>query len=242
MDNRVTKKRIAIHFEYDWLKYVLVILASIFVWYLVFMQINITREFERFDIFVACYDHNGTLSSDFKSKLESDGDTVIRDVNVNFQSPVNEYYGQLFTSAGFTSDILIIPKSNMEVYADWFLELDDVIDGYVPDELKGELDYYVYSAQGRDEDKVNASSVGKTYGIRIDNLKKINVENPPFVFNPRLVNPDLTDEEAEKYETEFYLVVDRNSVKIGDRGKEEKYRDLTQAYEFVRYFLTQYGL
>ena len=76
----------------------------------------------------------------------------------------------------------------------------------------------------------------------MDNLKKITVENPPFVFDVSLLNPDLTEEELKAYDTEFYIVLDKNSVKIGDKGKKEEYHDLTQAYRFVRFFLEKYAL
>ena len=91
MDNRVTKKRVAIHFEYDWLIYLLIIGVVIFATYMVFMQINITRDFERVDVFFACYSHGSDdLSEGFLSDIRADGDGVIREVNLNYQSPTNE--------------------------------------------------------------------------------------------------------------------------------------------------------
>ena len=109
-------------------------------------------------------------------------------------------------------------------------------------ELKDRLDYYVYSSADRDPEYVDPSAEGKIFGIRVDNLKKIAVENPPFVFDVSLLNPDLTEEELKAYDTEFYIVLDKNSVKIGDKGKKEEYHDLTQAYRFVRFFLEKYAL
>lgn len=244
MDNKVTKKRIALHFEYDWLKYLLVIVLSAFVMYMIFMQINITRDFERLEVFFSCYYNNeSSLSNDYLDTIRSEGDDIIREATVSYQSPVGEYYGQLFISSGFTSDVLIIRKSEMEVYANWFLEMDEeVLAACVPEELKDSLEYYVYSSADRDPEYVDPSAEGKIFGIRVDNLKKIAVENPPFVFDVSLLNPDLTEEELKAYDTEFYIVLDKNSVKIGDKGKKEEYHDLTQAYRFVRFFLEKYAL
>ena len=245
MDNKVTKKRVALHFEYDWLKYVLVILASVFVFYMIFMQINITREFERIDVFFACYsNNNAALDDDFLDKLGSEGDDVIREVNIQYQTPVGEYYQQLFTSAGFTADILVVTESDMHRYADWFLEMDDyVLDGIfagAPDGVRDGLEYYVYSEADREPDKVNPNSVGKKFGIRVDNLKKLAVDNPPYIFDVRKLDPSLTEEELSVYDSKFYIVLDKNSVKIGEKGKKEQYRDLKQSFRFVRFFLEKY--
>lgn len=101
MDNKVTKKRVALHFEYDWLKYVLVILASVFVFYMIFMQINITREFERIDVFFACYsNNNAALDDDFLDKLGSEGDDVIREVNIQYQTPGRRVLSAAFYLSG----------------------------------------------------------------------------------------------------------------------------------------------
>lgn len=170
MDNKVTKKRIALHFEYDWLKYLLVIVLSAFVMYMIFMQINITRDFERLEVFFSCYYNNeSSLSNDYLDTIRAEGDDIIREATVSYQSPVGEYYQQLFTTAGFTSDVLIIRKSEMEVYANWFLEMDEeVLAACVPEELKDSLDYYVYSSADRDPEYVDPSAEGKIFGIRVD--------------------------------------------------------------------------
>lgn len=88
MDNKVTKKRIALHFEYDWLKYLLVIILSAFVMYMIFMQINITRDFERLEVFFSCYYNNdSSLSNDYLDAIRAEGDDVIRDATISYQRP-----------------------------------------------------------------------------------------------------------------------------------------------------------
>lgn len=245
MDNRVTKKRIALHLEYDWLKYVLVFALSAFVFYMVFMQINVTREFEKVEVFFSQYAHGAsTVGEEYLSKIREEGDDYIREVNINYQSPNNtEVYSQLFLAAGMTSDVLIIPKSVMDAYATSFVQLtDEVIEQCVPDELKNSVDYYIYSREGRDPEYVYEDGVGKPYGIRVDNLAKLAVENPEFVFNMKTINPEISDEDLSKYDSEFYIVVNRTSIKIGTQGKKEEYHGFTQSYRFVRFFLNKYGL
>ncbi len=245
MDNRVTKKRVALHFEYDWLKYLLVFALSAFVFYMVFMQINVTREFEKVEVFFSQYSHGAsTLGQDYLSKIREEGDDYIREVNLNFQSPNNtEVYGQLFLAAGMTSDVLIIPKSLMDRYTTSFVQLtDEVMEQCVPEELRDSLDYYIYSREGRDPEYVYEDGVGMPYGIRIDNLKKLAVESPEFVFNMKIINPEISDEDLSKYDSEFYIVVNRASIKIGKQGKKEEYHDFTQSYRFVKFFLETYAL
>lgn len=247
MDNRVTKKRVAIHFEYDWLIYLLIIGVVIFATYMVFMQINITRDFERVDVFFACYSHGADdLSDGFLSDIRSDGDDVIREVNLNYQSPTNEYYDTLLTSSGFTSDVLIVRKSDMDRYATWFLEMDDYVLKQVFGDnaaLREAVDYYEYTpGEGATEEE--KAIAGRKYGIRVDNFLKINnatVENSPFTFDLSKHSSSYSEEELAKYDTEFYIVIDRNSTKIGEKGKKEKYRDLTQTYRFVGWFTERYA-
>ena len=62
------------------------------------------------------------------------------------------------------------------------------------------------------------------------------------------VKDDITDDSTKEFLTvttknnnTFYIVIDRNSTKIGDKGKKEKYRDLTQTYRFVGWFTERYA-
>ena len=247
MDNKVTKKRVAIHFEYDWLIYLLIIAAVIFATYMVFMQINITRDFERVDVFFACYSHGADeIGDDFLSDIRNDGDDVIREVNVSYNSPTNDYYDTLLTSSGFTSDVLIIRKSDMDRYATWFLEMDDYVLSRVFGDntaLRDSVDYYEYSP-GENASEEEKALAGRKYGIRVDNFRKINnatVENSPFTFDLSKNSSGYSEEELEKFDTEFYIVIDRNSPNIGEKGKKEKYRDLTQTFRFVGWFTERYA-
>ncbi len=244
MDNKVTKKRLAVHFEYDWIKYVLVILLSCFVMSILFMQINIDRKFEKLEVFIACYDCADTeLDSKFLSTIRAEGDDVIRKVNVNEQAPDGEYFATTYNTAGFTSDVMIIPESYMRGQANWFLEFDEyVIEKAIPEELRDSVEYYEYNTETINEISYNAKDEGKIFGVRVDNLKKLAVENPPFCFNIKTCTPDITDEQAAKYDSKFYMVFLPQSLKIGTKGEESKYHDLTQSYRFAHYFLTEYGL
>ena len=216
MDNRVTKKRAALHFEYDWLIYLLIIALVIFATYMVFMQINITRDFERVDVFFACYSHGSEdIGDEFMSDLGSRGDNVIREVNLNYNSPTNEYYDTLLTSSGFTADVLVVRKSDMERYGSWFLELDDYALNQIfgdNTELRDGADYFEYTPGENPTDEEKALA-GRKYGIRVDNLKKINnaaVENPQFYFDLSKYSNGYTEEELAQYHT----------LNVGDRNAD----------------------
>ena len=243
MDNKVTKKRISLHFEYDWLKYVLVLLASILIFYLVYWQINVTREFEKLDIYFSTYqNNNGTkLSDEFKAHLSSKGDDIIRDVNISYQDPATSTYGALTTTNSYTSDIMILTEKDMKLYGYDYVEInDDIWSECVPDGM--EVERFVFTSEEVELAQFN----GKTYGIRIDNLKKldnsVHKANAPFIFDLRHIIPEDEMEGFEAYDTKFYLTINPNSVNIGKYGKDKNYRHLKQTFEFIRYFLNTYNV
>ncbi len=252
MDNRVTKKRISIHLEYDWLKYLLILVASIVLWYFVFYQINLTRDFEKVDVFFTCYGNSTpSIEKEFLDVLVSENDDYIREVNINFQSPDNEYYSQLYTSHGYVADVLIIPKYYMDNNGFFFKEWTDefIEDLFTPAEGEeftvdiSDLDFYRYTTEGKDPNNAYAEAEGKCYGIRVDNLAKIAVDYPPFWFDPQKMYPDSEINEtwtSEDY-TQYYLVISPNSIKIGNHGRDEAYRHLTQTFRFVRWFVQKYA-
>ena len=145
MDNKVTGKRAAIHFEYDWLKYVLVILASIFLCYFLFTQINATRESEKLDIFFATYKSylsEETFESEIKNAVNKDAKNKIRDVNITFADPLDSDYGSTSTSNAYTADIMILSESDMKDYGHWFVELTpEILAEFVPEKM--ELEYFM---------------------------------------------------------------------------------------------------
>ena len=260
MDNKVTKKRISVHFEYDWLKYIAILIVSIFVWYFVFMQINVTRDFEKIEVFFSQYSTEGPdLSTDFINEMNASGDDVIRDVNVNYQSPKSaETYGTLFQANQLTADIMILPKKYMDSFALYFREWapnpkafvsDESFANYLftPDEgenfsfdwkewFSDENNLYVFNAEGD-----NAASYskwnGRVCGIRIDNLKGIAMDNSPFAFDYKKINPEDTESD-----TEFYLVICSSATNLGKFSKNPKYSGYTHTLRYVRWFLNRYGV
>ena len=243
MDNKVTKKRAALHFEYDWLKYVLVLLASILVFYIIYWQINVTREFEKLDIYFSTYQQNvgTTLSDGFKQKLSEEGDSTIRKVNISYQTPLDNSYTMTMTANSYTSDLMILPDTYMESQSYNFVEFtEDILEECIPEGM--EVEKYVYPST----DEALKKHHGKIYAIRIDNLKKIdnsvNKENSPFVFDLTQFVKEEEKEAYEEYSSKFYLVINPNSVNIGKYGKDTDYQHLKQTFRFVRYFLETYNV
>ncbi len=242
MDNKITKKRAAIHFEYDWLKYVLILLASILVFYIIYWQINVTREFEKLDIYFSTYQNNNgnALSEGFKQKLSESGDDVIRDVNISYSDPSTTTYAMLTTTNSYTSDIMVLTETDMKNQAHNYVEFtEEIWAECVPSDM--EVERYVYQS----EDDVLAHLNGKTFGIRIDNLKKLDnskVVHPAFVFDISTIIPEDEMAGYEAYDTKFYMTINPNSVNIGAYGKDKNYRHLKQTFEFVRYFLEVYNV
>ena len=258
MDNKVTKKRISVHLEYDWLKYIAILIASIFVWYFVFMQINATRDFEKIEVFFSQYSAEGPdLSTDFISELNASGDDVIRQVSVNYQSPRStQTYGTLFQANQMTADVMILPASYMKNFALYFREWAetpaDFVSGadnfanylFTPDEgenfgfdwkswFADENNLYVYNT----EDTAYSQYNGRVCGIRIDNLPGVAIENAPFAFDYKKLDPETKEEN----DTEFYLVICSSATNIGRYSKKEKYRGYTHVLRYVRWLTDRYG-
>lgn len=252
MDNRITKRRVAIHFEYDWLKYIAIIIASVFVCYITFSAINATREYEKIEIFVTSYARNEySMDEDFLTTVKAEGDDYMREVLVHCNSTLNPEYTTLFQGHGPSCDLLIIPKSMMDRSAGAYKWLTDemIADIFTPEEGEqfnvdvSALEYYEYDASVVPDGKGEPLANGRKYGIRVDNLKKMKVQNAPFVFDySKLDDKYNPDEEEEPLDTQFYLVINPKSIKIGEYGKKAEYHHLKQTFRFIRWFLNEYAV
>ena len=172
----------------------------------------------------------------------------MREVNLSIGDFAStEYYRE--QQAGTTGDILILPKSYMDGQGWDYLELTDEVIDYIFTPLAGESDNYDFTAFKNDannfytydydesEGRIMEFADGKRYGIRVDNLLKMNSSSPPFVFDYSLIDPENT----EITETEFYMVFVKKSVKLGPYGADKNYHGLNQAFRFARYFIGKYN-
>lgn len=254
MDNKVTKERISVHFEYDWLKYILILIACIISFYFIFFQINATRSFEKIDVFFSCYDNRvKTLANDYKAYIGTEyDDDVIIDSSVEYSSPTMKEYSTLYQTRVITSDVLVLGESYTLYNAYSFLELtDEILSCILPDGLDANaLEYFVYTQENIDKmgDLNNKQALlGKRYAIKISSLSTIAVgsDTTPFVFDYYEAY-DKEKPETGAYDTEFYMLINSNSVNIGKYNKKEKDRDrygeYYQAFQFVEYFLVTYEM
>lgn len=247
MDNKVTKERLNNHLEYDWFKYVLIILVAVVAFIFIFQQINGDRENETLQVFASCYEYRGgDFAVDAREIINADnerdgnGKTAIRSLVVEPQNPQSDEYGTLLQTHGdVTSDILIVGKTYMEsLYQYSMLTWDDeVIAAAVPEAMRDAVQYW--------EVELN----GTTYrrGIRVDSLPNIDLL---FGFDPGEIPEDsilhesyenLSEDdkaryriEQAKYETEFYLVINPSLVNIGGRDNKAKGDpDDTQTFQLI---------
>lgn len=243
MDNKITRERISVHFEYDWLKYLLLLIASVFAVYMIFYQINVNREFEKIDVFLTCYGNNigsSVIANEYKEYLKDEGDTTIRSVTIEMHSQLESEYGTLLSSHGTTADLLVLSKSQMDsgAYA-YFVLTDEIVDRFIPKDI--EVEYYIQDSE--ETPTIN----GNRYGIRIDNLPGIKSEKPenaPIIFDPSVLSDEVKGD--KKYDSEFYLVVNPSSVNKGEFNRKEKnkekYKGQCQTLQFLTFFLTnQWG-
>ena len=249
MDNKITKKRISRHLEYDWYKYLLIIVLSIALCSYGFYMLNRTRDYEKLDIFISCYKSNeSTFASDFYQTIKAEGGDWMREINLTVSNyATNEYYQE--QQSATTGDILILPKSYMDGQGWDYLELTDAVINHIFTSLVGESDNYDFTAfksnpdnfytyeYNEAEGKIMEFANGKRYGIRVDHLLKMDSASPPFVFDYKLIDA----EDTQNTETEFYMVFSKKSIKIGPYGANSNYHNLNQAFRFARYFIGKYN-
>lgn len=246
MDNKVTKQRVNDHLEYDWIKYIAILVASIVVWVFVFTTINANKDWETINFFVTSYsEKENDFPSEAKVKLSQQfGDEKIREISLEIQSPLGKDYSTLLQTHGFiSSDILVLTEKQMrgvkfdedgkEIVGEFdqayglfhsFLpmtqELKDII---IPKEMN--IEFF--------ENTIDDNFLQvENWGIRIDNLSQI---DKIFVLDQPV------EEGKEKPPREkFYMVINRASKNIGTFGKKAKAENI-QALQCINIFLSTYN-
>lgn len=258
MDNKVTTKRINDHLEYDWYKYLIILIAVIVVFYFIFSQINSTRDYEDVAIFVSCYasDNNGfeervkTQMGTTTYRKESApryGDDVLRTISIETQNPLSNTYGTMLQTHGMvTSDILVVGKKVLDGYGGGFVRLtdellEDYLLPYVEDEsVEGgkrkmridELEYY---------ERELATGEKMRVGIKVSSFTNPKI---PFLWDWMRVEEYKKQyedvEEDSRPDSDFYLVINSSSVSIGRFGKKAKEKN-AQALYCVNRFIAHYN-
>lgn len=237
MDNKVTKERLNNHLEYEWFLYVLILIGSIVVFFFVFQQINANRDFEEINIFATCYEYkSNTFCEDTLAEWNGKGDKTVREINIEAQSTQGEQYSTLLSTHGnVTSDILILAKFHAEQSRGSYLAWDDeLIERCIPEYYRDKAAFltYEYTAENGEKKTVKC-------GLRVDTLKNI---GDIFGFAPSDEIPDpLPEDDYGKHDTEFYLVINRDSRNIGKyhykgKAKEEN----TQVFTLIRHLIETY--
>ncbi|MDR0425946.1 MAG: hypothetical protein LBH24_02120 [Clostridiales bacterium] len=247
MDNKITKERIGVHLEYDWLKYILLLIAGIVIFYMIFSQINRTRDFEDINVFFSNYRQTvPTQNADYLNYLKTKyGDAYIREANINYQSPTGNEYSTLYSTHGLTSDALVLGRSYMLGNGYGYMTLTPEILALILPEGTTEADYeyFTYTEADVENGYAHKDLIGRRYGIRVDNLKNIGTDpkTAAFVFDPAA----LELEGAENMDSEFYLCINPAGLNIGPYNQKaknrERYADCLQTFYYAEYFLQTFG-
>ena len=251
MDNKVTKKRINDHLEYDWYKYLIILVLGIVLFYFAFSQINRTRDYEDVNIFVSCYEADDNRFTDrvledmTRQNYENAryGEAVLREISFETQDPLGKEYSTLFQTHGMvSSDVLILGESLLESMGAGFLVLtDEILNDYI---LPG------LTADGNpDGAALGINDLQYHYVKREDGtelrtgIKVSGFSNLPFKTDWRSVEQYKEQysevEENEQPDDEFYLVINTSSVNIGGFGKKAKKANRQTFYvvnRFIKYY------
>lgn len=212
MDNKVTKKRINDHLEYDWYKYLLILIACIVAGYYFFSQIQRDKDYETVSIFVSAYhstDNNfeGELFKEMNSPsytqkgaagelsaAEKYGSNLLRSVTFNNRDPLDANYStMLYTQGVLSCDAIILSKSFLFDAGIVTLTDELLTDYLLPKGVAiGDLEYYevdtaqdLLDANGKpvlDGDGKNVK-VKARKGIRVDTFKRLSGTGSIFELN-----------------------------------------------------------
>lgn len=239
MDNKVTKKRINDHLEYDWYWYLVILIVAIVGCYFAFSQINRTRDYEDVNFFVSCYDSgDNSFEARIKGEMRASsyalekqskyGENVLRSIEFETQDPLDSNYSALLQTHGMiTSDVLIVGEKYFMSDSRNFLRLtDELLKDYIlPDGLTiDDLDYYTVDVHGEEA----------RYGIKVSNFSRL-----PFTMNWRSIEKykekyESVSEEQQPDDT-FYLIINPTSVNIGKFGKKAKDSNAQALYTVSRF-------
>lgn len=250
MDNKVTKKRINDHLEYDWFKYILILIVGIVLWVFVYGQIERDRDYETIDIFISAYASYENQYVDktylaMANAMDSKyGQDVIRSLNLNVQNPLgNEYGTLLMTQGNESSDVLILgDKLLQEGAMRGYIELtDELLNDYLlPDVLVGgkqltidDLEYIYYEAP---------DGTRTRHGIRVDTFAKMSgTQGAAFETNYKNVEAYKEKDFGENLpDTTFYLVLNPKSVSLGKFGKKSEPQNAQALFcvqKFIEYYI-----
>ena len=211
MHTKVTRQRIDTHLEYDWFKYILILIAAIALWIFAFQILNASRNHEQINVFVAAPERpNVDVSRSLAARFDG---THIRETHVAALSPFSQGFNELLLTRGMhTSDILILPSLIMTHNSAAFVEFDEGL-------------IYMLGADS-DGDFFESEYFGGLRGIRVDNLPRAYA----------VFNFDIIEAEEGEEPLSWYLVFNLRSVNIGGYNSRSR-PEHTQAIEAARFLL-----
>lgn len=225
LDNKITKKRVLNHLEYDFYKYILILIVSVALFIFAFYMINRTRDTEDVKLFVSGYSKKEyAFDSQALSALKKDGDRRILSVKSDFFSVTDGDFLMKFQANGvLQADILIVGETVLKQFGAGLVNLDDYILSLIlPDGFEAEF----YSDGG-----------GNRRGLRVDTLK--NVSSAYSFIPPVNDEEEAGGEDDYTRDTKFYLVINAKSRNIGSYS--EKKSGGQQTFAVARTFLDCFG-
>lgn len=227
MDNRITKFRLNNHFSYDWWKYIAIIVASIFIWSLVFtMASPRLSPGETFEIFVYAPNNYksdrglevaGELKSNFAKKYIQQG----KNPDILESYVYNYVIGQSETMTVFSTKVQA--KEGDLFILGYGLEQNDVFAQNVDNGILADFNTVIDNAK-------------LFYDVRYQTLEEFTLANP------KIKEQNLAKEFA--MDTLRRQNAYDNAVKLEGYMNNPEYADLFRTYSkmtFVKEYADQYG-
>jgi len=163
LDTKITKARIGTHFEYDWIKYIAVVLASVALWLVIYTSLNAVPHEDAIDVFCLGNVYSSMVDDDTEDVFRADVQKSMKAIKeVNLQSG-NKFYEKkadgsydrdstlysIVQTSFMTNDICIVPRAFFEAhmsvvdYQSYFLSFDEIEEAgyFASDEDKAAMAY-----------------------------------------------------------------------------------------------------
>lgn len=196
------KERLDRHLEYDWFKYVLILILSVVLWWFLYDTVTKPKDFETLHIFAltsSIENEREQYEKSFFSAMDAKNDHTILDFSFETNSPTGNRIGEVILARAMVADIFIVSEAYVKNYAHYgFLPLED---GLLTSYGLGGLNYY-------------ESEEGIKYALDLSDFSKIHDIFPDFEYT-------ITQNGEEITYSKIYLAFLQSSNNIGAYSKSK---------------------
>lgn len=235
MDNKITKERLNNHLEYDWFKYILFILAAIFLWVFIYSVLDKAKDYQKLDIFVTVPfsdEKAQEFETDFIKYLNSLGDDTIKEVNFIYHNYYDQNTIHAILATSFATYDLVIAQEDAFRYL--------AASGRL---VSFDFEYDFVSDQRQIKGSVFDGFVVKEGGEQIAISPYLNSGDFPAYYVFDQAQKDKLEQEYEELEAPDHIFDKKFGIELNALGHdilldyEEIIQDGQPTGEYIKYYM-----